>query len=108
MFFKIFLNRSGSGMKSHQAMMIIEKRRQSDDESIDQFLGDLENLRRRSDLEESTNRRNFIIASKFIVGVKSDELRMMLATYYTLSKSRVYLLMKPTNYSFSDKRNLQG
>ena len=84
--FEILLNRFGSGMKSHQAMMRFEKRRQRDDESIDRFLDDLESLRRRSDPEESPNRRNFSIASKFIDGVKSDDLRTILATYYTLSK----------------------
>ena len=73
-------------MKGHQAMMRFEKRRQRDDESIDRFLDYLESLRRRSDPEESTNRRNFSIASKFIDGIKSDDLRTMLATYYTLSK----------------------
>ena len=90
-----------------------------DDESIDRFLDDLESLRRRSDPEESTNRRNFSNASKFIDGVKSDDLRTMLATYYTLSKdsaptpeemrqkSREYKLMKPKKYSYSDNRNLQ-
>ena len=88
-------------------MMRFEKRRQRDDESIDRFLDDLDSLRRRSDPEESKNRRNFRIASKFIDGVKSDDLRTMLATYYTLSKdnaptpeemrqkSREYMLMKP-------------
>ena len=75
-------------MKGHQAMMRCEKRRQRDDESIDQFLGDLESLRRRSDPEESTKRRNFSIASKFNDGVKSDDRRTMLATYYTLSKDQ--------------------
>ena len=104
--FEKLLNRFGSGNKGHQAMMRFEKRRQRDDESIDRFLDDLESLRRRSDPEESTNRRNFSIASKFIDGVKSD-LRTMLVTYYTLSKenaptpeemrqtSREYMLMKP-------------
>ena len=57
-----------------------------DDESIDRFLDDLESLRRRSDPEESTKRRNFKIASKFIDGVKSDDLRTILATYFTLPK----------------------
>ena len=71
---EVLLNQFGSGMKGHQAMMSFEKRRQRDDESIDQFLDDLESLRRRSDPEESTNRRNFSIASKFIDGVKSDDL----------------------------------
>ena len=118
--FQILLNRFGSGMKRHQAMMRFEKRRQRYDESIDRFLDDLESLRRRSDTEESTNRRNFSIASKFIDGVKSDDLITMLATYYTLSKdsaptpeemrlkSREYMLMKPKIYSYSDNRNTQG
>ena len=118
--FEILLNRFGSGMKGHQAMMEFEKRRQWDDESIDRFLDNLESLRRRSDPEESSNRRNFSIASKFIDGVKSDDLRTMLATYYTLSKdsaptpeemrqkSREYMLMKPKKYSYSDNRNVQG
>ena len=118
--FEILLNRFGSSMKGHQAIIGFEKRRQRDDESIDRFLDDLESLRRRSDPEESTNRRNFSIASKFIDGVKSDDLRTMLATYYTLSKdsattpeemrqkSREYMLMKPKKYSYSDNRNMQG
>ena len=117
--FEILLNRFGSGMKGHQAMMRFEKIRQRDDESIHRFLDDLDSLRRRSDPEESTNRRNFSIASKFIDGVKSDDLRTMLATYYTMSKdfaptpeemrpkSREYMLMKPKKYSYSDNRNMQ-
>ena len=56
--FEILLNRFGSGMRGHQAMMRFEERRQRDDESIDRFLDDLESLRRRSDPEESTNRRD--------------------------------------------------
>ena len=118
--FEILLNRFGSGMKGHQAMMRFERRRQRDDESFDQFLDYLESLRRRSDPEESKNRRNFSIASKFIDGVKSDDLRTMLAKYYTLSKvsaptpeemrqkSKEYMLMKPKKYSYSDNRNMQG
>ena len=100
-------------------MIGFEKRRQRDDESIDWFLDDLEILRRRSYPEESTNRRNFSIASKFIDGVKSDDLRTMLATYYTLSKdnaptleemrqkSREYMLMKSKKYSYPENRNMQ-
>ena len=107
-------------MKCHQAMMSFEKRRKREDESIDRMLDDLESLRRRSDPEESTNRRNFSIASKFIDWVRSDNLRTMLATYYTQSKdnaptpeemrqkSKEYLLMKPKKYSFSEGRNMQG
>ena len=66
--FEIMLNRFGSGMKGHQAMMRFEKKRQR--ESIDQFLDDHKSLRRKSHPEESTNRRNFSIASKFIDGEK--------------------------------------
>ena len=118
--FEILLNQLGSDMKGHQAMMRFEKRRQRDDELIDRLLDDLESLRRRIDAEESTNRRNFSIASKFIDGVKSDDLRTMLATYYTLSNDsaptpeemrqmlREYMLMKPKKYSYSDNRNMQG
>ena len=110
--FEVLLNRFGSDMNGHQAMMRFEKRRQRDDESIDRFLDDLESLRRRSDPEESTNRRNFSIASKFIDWVKSDDLRTMLATYYTLwkdnaptpeemrQKSTKYMLMKPETETF--------
>ena len=118
--FEILLNRFGSGMKGHQAMKRFEKGRQRDDESIDRFLDDLESLRRRSDPEDSTNRRNFSIASKFIYGVKSDNLRTILASYYTLSKnnartpeemrqkSRECMLMKPKKYSHSEGRNMQA
>ena len=93
--------------------MRFDKRRQRDDESIDRFRDDLECLRRRSDPEESTIRRNFSIAPKFIDGVKNDDLRTMLATYYTLSKDKApipeemrqkaseYMLTKPKKYSFS-------
>ena len=42
--FEILLNRFGSGMEGHQAMMRFEKRSQRDDESIDRFLDDLESL----------------------------------------------------------------
>ena len=117
--FEILCKRFGSVMRGHQAMMRFEKKKR-DDESIDRFLDDLVSLRRKSDPEESTNRKNFSITSKFIEGVKSDDLRTMLATYYTLSKdnaptpeemrqkSREYMLMKPKKYSFSDGKNMQG
>ena len=64
-------------------------------------------LRRRSQPDESNSRMNLAEASKFIDGVKNDELRTMLATHYTpLStnartpeelrlKSKEYLLLKP-------------
>ena len=83
---KILLNRFGSfgsGVQGHQAMMCFEKRRQREDETIDNFLDDLEMLRRRSQPDESNRRMNLAAASKFIDGVKNDELRTMLATHYT-------------------------
>ena len=46
--FEILLNRFGSGVQGHQAMMRFKKRRQREDETIDKFLDDLEMLRRRS------------------------------------------------------------
>ena len=73
----------GSGVQGHQAMMRFEKRRQREDETIDKFLDDMEMLRRRSQPDESNRRMNLAVASKFIDGVKNDELRTMLATHYT-------------------------
>ena len=72
--FEILLNLFGSGVQGHQAMMRFEKRRQREDETIDKFLDDLEMLRRRSQPDESNRRMNLAVASKFINGVKNDEL----------------------------------
>ena len=84
--------------------MKFKKRRQRDDEAIDKFLDDLELLRRRSNPDERIPQRNL---AKFMVGLKSDELKTMLDTQFTLSadslptpndlrmKSREYLLIKP-------------
>ena len=79
--FEILLNSFGSGVQGHQAMVRFEKRRQREDETIDKFLDDLEMLRRRSQPDESNRRMNLAVASKFIDGVKNDELRTMLATH---------------------------
>ena len=115
--FEILLNRFGSGVQGHQAMMRFEKRRQREDETIDKFLDNLEMLRRRSQPDESNRRMNLAVASKFIDGVKNDELRTMLATHYTpLStnaptpeelrlKSKEYLLLKPPSRSGYYKNN---
>ena len=109
--FEILLNRFGSGVQGHQAMMRFEKRRQREDELIDKFLDDLEMMRRRSQPDEPNRRMNLAVASKFIDGVKNEELRTMLATHYTpLStnaptpeelrlKSKEYLLLKPPSRS---------
>ena len=98
-------------------MMRFEKRRQREDETIDKFLDDLEMLRRRSQPDESKKRMNLAVASKFINGVKNDELRTMLAAQYTpLStnvptpeelrlKSKEYLLLKPPSRSGYYKNN---
>ena len=81
--FEILLNRFGSGVQEHQAIMRFEKRRQREDETIDKFLDNLELLRKRSQPDESNRRLNLAVASKFIDDVKNDELRTMLATHYT-------------------------
>ena len=103
----ILLNRFGSGVQGHQAMVKFEKRRQRDGKSIDKFLDDVEFFRRRSNPNERKSERNLAIALKFMDRVKSDELKNMLATHFTLSldqkptpddlrmKSREYLLIKP-------------
>ena len=105
--FEILLNRFGSGVQGHQAMMRFEKRRQREDETIGKFLDNLEMLRRRSQPDESNRKMSLAVASKFIDFVKNDELRTILATHYTrLSsnaptpeelrlKSKEYLLLKP-------------
>ena len=62
---------------------MIPKRRQREDETIDKFFDNLEMLRRRSQPDESNSRMNLAVASKFIDGVKKDELRTMLATHYS-------------------------
>ena len=101
-------------------MMRFEKKRPRNDASIDQFLDNLESFRRRSDPEKSTNGTNFSLASKFLDGVKSDDIRTKLATFYALAKdnapnpekmrqkSRENMLMKPKKYSFSENRNVLG
>ena len=86
--FEILLNRFGSGVQGHQAMMRFQKRRQRENETIDKFLDDLEMLRRRQ-TDESNRRMDLAAASKFIDVVKNDGLRTMLATHYTpLSTTR--------------------
>ena len=109
--FEILFNRFGSGGQGHQAMMRFEKWRQREDETIHKFLDNLEMLRRRSQPDESNKRMNLAVASKFIDGVNNDELRTMLATYYTpLStnaptpeelrpKSKEHLLLKQPSRS---------
>ena len=60
--FEILLNRFGSGVQGHQAMMRFEKRKQREDETIDKFLDELEMLRRRSQPGESNRRMNMAVA----------------------------------------------
>ena len=64
--FEILLNRFGSGVQGHQAMMRFEKRRQREDETIDKFPDDLEMLRRRSQPDESNRRMNLAVASRMM------------------------------------------
>ena len=56
---------------------------------IGKFLDDVELLRRRSNPGERISERNLAKASKFMDGVKSDELKTMLATHFTLSADSV-------------------
>ena len=49
------------------------------------LLDDLDLLRRRSNTDERISERNLALASKFLDGVKSDELKTMLVTCFTLS-----------------------
>ena len=81
--FEILLNRFGSGVQGHQAMLRFEKYRQHKGETIEKFLDDLEILRRRSQPDEFNSRMNLALASKFIDCVKNDELPTMMATHYT-------------------------
>ena len=118
--FEIFLNRFGSGMQEHQALMRFEKGRQREDETMDQFLDDLEMLRRRNQPDESNRRMNLAIASKFIDGLKNDDFRTMLATHYTpLStyaptpeelrlKSKEYLSLKRPSRSGYYKKTIMA
>ena len=119
--FDILLNRLGSGVQGHQAMVKFEMWSQRDDESIDKFLDDLELLRRRSNPDERISERNLAIASKFMDGVKSEELKTMLATHFALSldqvptpddlrmKLREYLLIKPrAQIRYSNYGNYSG
>ena len=111
--FEILLNRFGSGVQGHQAMQAMMRK----DETIDKFLDNLEMLRRRSQPDESKRRMNLAVASKFIDGVKNDELRTTLATQYTpistnaptpeelRIKSKEYLYLKPPSRSGYYKNN---
>ena len=104
---KIFGNLLNRFWLRSTRMMRFKKRRQREDETIDKFLDDLEMFRRRSQPDESNSRMNLAVASKFIDGVKNDELRTMLATHYKLLstnaptpeglrfKSKEYLSLKP-------------
>ena len=74
-------------------------------------------LRGRSQPDESNRIMNLAVASKFIDGVKNDELRTMLATHYTPPstnaptpeelrlKSKEYFLLKPPSRSGYYKNN---
>ena len=98
-------------------MMRFDKRKQREDETKDKFLDNREMLKRRSQPDESNRRMNLAVASKFIDGVKNEELRTMLATHYTpLSanaptpeelrlKSKEHLLLKPPSRSGCYKNN---
>ena len=73
-------------------MVKFEKRRQRDDETIDKFLGDLELLRRRSNPDERISERSLAFASKFMVGLRRDELKTFLATH-------THLISRPSTHT---------
>ena len=94
-------------MQEHQARMHFEKRRQYADETINNFLDDLEMLIRRNQPDESNCSMSLAVASKSIDGVKNDEHRTILLSHYPPPstnaptpekrglKSNKYLLLKP-------------
>ena len=102
--FEIWLNRFGPRVQGRQVMMGLEKWRQSEDESVDKFLDNLEMLRGRSQPDESKSRMNLAVASKFIDGLKNDELRTMLATHYTPISSSA---PTPEEFRLTSKKYLQ-
>ena len=77
-------------------------------------------LRRRSQLDKSNSRMNLALASKFIDGVKNDEIKTFLATHYTpLStiastaeelrlKSKEHMLQKSPTKSEHCKNNFNN
>ena len=89
--FNIVPNRFDSGVHGYQEM----------------FLDDLKLLRRKSNSDKRISETNIAINSKFMDRVRSEELKTMLATQFTMSrdcvpspddlrmKSREYLLIKP-------------
>ena len=102
------MNRFGSGCASrHQEVMRFEKLGQPEDETIDNFMDDLEMPRRRSQPDELISMMNLAVASNFIDGEKNEEFRTTLATRYTpisiiaptpeelRLNSEEYLLLKP-------------
>ena len=112
--FEILLNPRVSGVQGHEAMMRFEKQRQHEDETIDKFLDDLEMLRSRSPPDESNSRMKLALASKYIAGVKNDELRTTHYTNISTSahtpkglrlKSKEYILLKPPVRPGYNKKN---
>ena len=114
--FEIRLNCFGSGVQGHQVMMRLKKRRQRENETIDKFLDDFKNIKRRSQTDESNSRVNLAVTSKFIDSVKNDELRTKLATHYTplsykeptLEELRISAVQEMSSTEASDEiRSLQ-
>ena len=110
--FNILLNSLYSGVQGQRAMVNFEKRRQRDDEYIDKLLDELELSRRRSNPEERIPERNIAIASKFMNRVKSDELKTIWASHFTLSADSVPttddLRMKLREYLLTKSRAQNG
>ena len=75
--FEILLNRFGSGVQRHQAMMRFDKRRQREDETTDKLLDDFEMLKRRNQPDESKSRMIATEIHVVSVAEASYEIRLL-------------------------------
>ena len=89
-------------------MAKFENRRQRYDGSIDNFMADLELLRKRSNPDKKVSERNPGIVTKLMKGVENDKVKIMQVTHFILSADSMptqddlrinlceYLQIKPT------------
>ena len=70
--FETLMNRFVSGVHGHQAIMRFRNRKLRDEENIDNFLDDIEMLRRRSQPDKSNSRLNRAVGSNSNDNVNSD------------------------------------
>ena len=74
---KFSLNRFGSGVQRHQAMIRFEKRRQREAETTDKLLDDLEMLKKSNQPEESKSRLIATEIQVVSVAEASYEIRLL-------------------------------